>query len=531
MNKKDCIRRILFFAAVLALMLCVAVGAAAEGTDPCPDGTQHKGPFSYRNRVNATCTDTGHQDKYCDACGRFVGTETISAIGHQFETSSRVITAPTCLTAGLRQDTSICKVCGYNGGTTDVTMPALGHDWGSWNVTKPATCTAKGVETRVCKRDSSHVENRDVDALGHDWGPWARTTEPTCEKPGENTRVCRNDSSHKETQSVPAIGHKWDSGKVTREPDCTNAGVRTYTCQNDPTHTRTEAIPAVPTAHKWDSGRITKAPNCTEPGVRTYTCTVNSAHTKTESIPADPNAHDWDNGKVTKPATCEEPGTRVYTCRINSAHTKTETIPPLGHKWDKGTITKQPTLTEEGEKLYVCQNDPSHTRTEKLGVLTMNNNTVCAFGPRLRDVNLYPYNTDLWYMFTPFDASKDGVQTYELVASNMYIVGNLTLTIRDGYLTVDYKLADTAKFDITLEFFTVLNRINDLTQYEPETLQALRMNKNQPINLAETFGDDTNLVLYFCSRCNYTYSSRYTSLNYNSAAHQRLVNSMLALMD
>ena len=134
-------------------------------------------------------------------------------------------------------------------------------------------------------------------------------------------------------------------------------------------------------------------------------------------------------------------------------------------------------------------------------------------------------------MFTPFDASKDGVQTYELVASNMYIVGNLTLTIRDGYLTVDYKLADTSKFDITLEFFTVLNRINDLTQYEPETLQALRMNKNQPINLAETFGDDTNLVLYFCSRCNYTYSSRYTSLNYNSAVHQRLVNSMLALMD
>ena len=37
MNKKDCIRRILFFAAVLALMLCVAVGAAAEGTDPCHD--------------------------------------------------------------------------------------------------------------------------------------------------------------------------------------------------------------------------------------------------------------------------------------------------------------------------------------------------------------------------------------------------------------------------------------------------------------------------------------------------------------
>ena len=194
-------------------------------------------------------------------------------------------------------------------------------------------------------------------------------------------------------------------------------------------------------------------------------------------------------------------------------------------------ITKPPTLTEEGEKLYTCQNDPSHTRIEKLGVLVMNNNTVCAFGPRLRDVNLYPYNTDVWYMFTPFDASKEGRQTFELVASNMYIVGTLTIDIQNGAMTVDYKLADTSKFDITLEFFTVLNRIQDITRYEPEDLQYMRMNVKQPISLQDQFGDDRNLVLYFCSRCNYTWSNRYTGLNYNSAAHQRLLSEMMSLMD
>ena len=136
-------------------------------------------------------------------------------------------------------------------------------------------------------------------------------------------------------------------------------------------------------------------------------------------------------------------------------------------------------------------------------------------------------------MFTPFDASQDGVQTYELVASNMYIVGSLTLTIKDGNLTVNYKLNDPYKFNVTLEFFTVLNRIGDLTQYEPEDLvrMGLGLKKNQPINLAEKFGDDTNLVLYFCSRCDYTYSAKYESLNYNSTAHKRLLNTMLDLMD
>ena len=527
---KNAIRRILFF--VVMVIALVSLTCVALADDPCPEGQPHKGPFSYRNRVNATCTETGSQDKYCDACGRFVGTEIISAIGHQYEDSVKVPTPPTCLTAGKRQTTQICKVCGYIGTVKTEDIAALGHDWDSWKVTKAATCTEKGTETRICKRDSSHVETREIPALGHNWGPWTRTKEPACEVPGTDTRVCANDPTHRETREVPAIGHKWDSGKVTREPDCTYPGVRTYTCQNDPTHTKTESIPVVPTAHKWDNGKITKAPNCAQPGVKTYTCQINPEHTRTESIPIDPNAHDWDNGKITKPATCDEPGVKTYTCKNDPSHTKTETIPATGHNWDKGTVVKKPTLTEEGEKVYVCQNDPTHTKTEKLPVITMSNNTVCAFGPRLRDrdADLYPYTTDQWYMFTPFDASKDGRQTYELVASNMYIVGTLTIDIQNGYITVDYKLADATKFNITLEFFTILNRIQDINRYEPEDLLPLRMSTKTPISL-ESFGEDRNLVLYFCSRCDYSWSNRYTSLNYNSTAHQRLLNQMISLMD
>ena len=330
---------------------------------------------------------------------------------------------------------------------------------------------------------------------------------------------------------MPALGHKWDGGKVTKEPDCTYPGVRTFTCQNDPSHTRTESIPVVPTAHKWDGGKITKAPTCAAPGEKTFTCQINPDHTRKETIPIDPNAHNWDNGTVTKEPTCEGTGIRTFVCKNDPSHTKTETIPATGHKWDKGVIIKQPTLTEEGKKLYTCQNDPSHTRVENLGVLVMSNNTVCAFGPRLRDVNLYPYNTSAWYMFTPFDASRDGRQTYELVASNMYIVGTLTIDIQNGQLIIDYKLADTSKFDITLEFFTVLSRIEDINRYEPEELLSLKMNTKQPISLDDHFGEDRQLVLYFCSRCDYTWSNRYTGLNYNSAAHQRLLSDMMALMD
>lgn len=47
-------------------------------------------------------------------------------------------------------------------------IKALGHNWGEWEVTKPATEKEEGIETRVCKNDSSHVETRPIPALNPD---------------------------------------------------------------------------------------------------------------------------------------------------------------------------------------------------------------------------------------------------------------------------------------------------------------------------------------------------------------------------
>ena len=66
---------------------------------------------------------------------------------------------------------------------------------------------------------------------------------------------------------------------------------------------------------------------------------------------------------------------------------------------------------------------------------------------------------------------------------------------------------------------------------EPEKLLNLNMKVREPIDLQEKFGDDRNLVLYFCSRIDYTYSDRFQPLNYDSIAHQRLLNEMLKMMD
>ena len=74
------------------------------------------------------------------------------------------VTPPTCTEAG--EKVGECSRCGMK---ETEKISALGHDWGDWTVTTPATCTNEGVETRICNRDPSHVETRTIPTTGHNW--------------------------------------------------------------------------------------------------------------------------------------------------------------------------------------------------------------------------------------------------------------------------------------------------------------------------------------------------------------------------
>lgn len=56
---------------------------------------------------------------------------------------------------------AVCTICGTAYGDLD----ANGHDWGAWAVTTSPTTSAAGVETRVCKWNTTHTETRDIPKL------------------------------------------------------------------------------------------------------------------------------------------------------------------------------------------------------------------------------------------------------------------------------------------------------------------------------------------------------------------------------
>ena len=222
----------------------------------------------YTAQAAFTCTD-------CDT------TTTIAAS----VSSSRI--EPTCDNGGslVYKAVASFKETEYSDSKT-VALAALGHAWGEWTVTTPATCTEVGEETRVCINDSSHTEEKEVPATGHTWGEWTVTTPATCTEAGEETRVCINDSSHTEAKEVPATGHAWGEWTVTTPATCTEVGEETRVCINDSSHTetRTTAVVAHTPGNAVKENEI--AATCTEAGSydNVVYCTVCGAELSRETI-------------------------------------------------------------------------------------------------------------------------------------------------------------------------------------------------------------------------------------------------------
>ncbi len=299
-----------------------------------------------------TCKDKGVKTYTCTVCNE-TKTEAIAATGH---TPVEVSEKPaTCTESGHTAGTK-CSVCGATlSGMEEI--PALGHDWGEWTVTTPATCTEKGEEKRTCKRDGCNAtETRKIDATGHT--PVEVSEKPaTCTESGHTAgtkcSVCGATLSGME--EIPALGHDWGEWTVTTSPTCTKEGEEKRTCKRDGCNaTETRKIAATHT-----SVEVAEQPaTCTEPGHKAGTkCSVCGATLSgMEEIPAKGHT------EVIDPAvepTCTEPGkTEGKHCSVcNAVIVAQQEIPAKGHT-EVIDPAVEPTCTEpgktEGKHCSVC---------------------------------------------------------------------------------------------------------------------------------------------------------------------------------
>ena len=147
-----------------------------------------------------TCTATGVKTFTCSECGA-KKTETIKANGHT-EVIDKAIPA-TCTTDG-KTEGSHCSVCGKVIKAQTV-IKATGHNFGGWNITKSATCTESGSQTRTCAA-CGKTETKTIPAKGHTSSKWIIDKQPAVGVKGSKHKECTVCGKVLETAVIPALG-------------------------------------------------------------------------------------------------------------------------------------------------------------------------------------------------------------------------------------------------------------------------------------------------------------------------------------
>ena len=162
-----------------------------KGDDPCrlyfKDAEATQWAHEEGIAIHATGHDWGEWTVIAPATEKEMGAERRTCKNNPFHFQFRVIPqkdhvhglvhfnakAPTCEEGGnieywkCLEGEYPCGLCYKDAGgeewvhEDDIPVPALGHDWGEWVVTKPATATAEGEEARTCER-CGKVETRAI---------------------------------------------------------------------------------------------------------------------------------------------------------------------------------------------------------------------------------------------------------------------------------------------------------------------------------------------------------------------------------
>ena len=169
--------------------------------------------------VAPTCTKSGKTEgKKCSLCGSIVvAQQTVDALGHNLG-KYKITKKPTCKAMG--EETAECTRCTYTK-TRDVER--VPHTEVTVKAVAP-TCTKSGKtagkKCSVC--DKVTVEPESISSLGHDLGEYEITKEATCSAKGVKTAVC-NRCTYSKTAAIPMLEHKEVTLKAVKAT-CTKTG-------------------------------------------------------------------------------------------------------------------------------------------------------------------------------------------------------------------------------------------------------------------------------------------------------------------
>ncbi len=434
--------------------------------------------FEFAFTVDPTCTTKGYDVWKCE-CGEREEKNETPALGHNYTIFVKTNKEPSCYAEGA--NTYKCDREGCTA-TTEVKLPKIGHEYATtWTTTVPATCTVDGEESRWCLMCADARETRVLEAKGHSLTAEAVTVQPTCTTDGERVMKCRN-CPYKVAEVVEATGHAWtneNNPQINKKPDCVNDGFKTWKCTNDCGEEKTVVVAAL--GHDLKSETKVE-PTCDRAGLKYEYCVRgNGCGFVDDNIVIMPTGHEGEVTEYTAP-TCTAEGSKTTECE-KCGKTASEVLAKIDHNYEWKLTPATPSSNGKNELKCTGCGDVKETTTVKY-TKWYYNNTMTSFGPTTKEL----VGGNDWYRVTPVDVTVDGVYTYDLVASNKYVVGTVTITVNAGALTVSYD----AMRGVTVndEALLVYASKADLAAGT-----AVTANVGAAINVAETFGADNQVLV------------------------------------
>ena len=248
------------------------------------------------------------------------------------------------------------------GGGSDTPAPdnngECTHQYAKWAVTKNATCTGEGIQSRTCDK-CGYIETQSLPALGHTLVV-DKAVKATCTTTGltegKHCSVCNETTVAQE--DIPALGHteETDAG---RSATCTTTGLTEgkHCTVCNKVLVAQQTIPAL--GHTEVIDQPAKAATCTEPGATEQKhCSVCNTVLSTQTqIPA--TGHTEVVDEAAKNPTCTDAGwTKGSHCSVcNVVLSEKKIVEAIGHV-EATDRAKAPTCTTtgltEGKHCSVC---------------------------------------------------------------------------------------------------------------------------------------------------------------------------------
>ena len=263
-------RRKLVALLMALVMLLGMVPAAQAQVIWCPDlGLSHSwGPSEY---AYGPCDWGMH---YCTVCG--AGDE----VPPQHNWTTQITLQPGCDTTGYKE--IICADCDSEQGNPE-TIPALGHDWGSWGWAHGSapSCTEGAWQVRSCKR-CGQMEDKWVAAGSHQWGSWSTVSAGNCQTPAKEQRSC-SICGATESRNGDKGKHQFSSWRHYSDPTCTEKGWDYRKCS---VCGEEDWKSIDPVDHVFGEWYVVAEPQVGVPGLEQRDCTYGCGTNEQREIPA-----------------------------------------------------------------------------------------------------------------------------------------------------------------------------------------------------------------------------------------------------